>query len=221
MTQHNAIVRQEKIRGCGWRKVGGMYLVADGPLAACGKLPAPLPTCPCCSFAVKLSRAPRWLGKDLIKWMFDQRECENKPPSSAVCAHCLAGNYSHDEALMVTVGERHYPSVFEFVQETLAQGFSRRISSIPRKFIIGETYVLLAHAKSVVEFDSVQGKVCDLPGVFGMIKPSRIEIVVTNDTPYDMIDAYVKRGLTPVIIERVEAPAPVQEEMGLHATPTH
>jgi len=54
-------VRYESKRGCGWRKPGGLYLMADGPAELCGKLPIPLEICPSCGGGIKLSRGWTWV----------------------------------------------------------------------------------------------------------------------------------------------------------------
>lgn len=46
----------EAKRGCGYRQVGGMYLVGPAFNAPCDRLPMPLPACMCCGHQVSLSR---------------------------------------------------------------------------------------------------------------------------------------------------------------------
>lgn len=54
-------VKVEAARGCGYRKKGGLYLVAPKPNAPCGRLPIPLDVCPCCHSGIKPTRAWTWV----------------------------------------------------------------------------------------------------------------------------------------------------------------
>jgi hypothetical protein len=54
-------VRVEGKRGCGYRKPGGLYLVAGKPNAPCGRLPIPLDVCPCCHNGIKPTRGWTWV----------------------------------------------------------------------------------------------------------------------------------------------------------------
>lgn len=47
----------EGIRGCGSRKVGGMYLCGEYIHVSCDRLPLPLTVCPVCGQGIKVSRA--------------------------------------------------------------------------------------------------------------------------------------------------------------------
>lgn len=47
----------ESKRGCGYRKVGGMYLVGGVISAPCDRLPYPLNVCPVCNQGIKVGRA--------------------------------------------------------------------------------------------------------------------------------------------------------------------
>lgn len=51
----------EARRGCGYRKVGGIYLVGGGIGVPCDRLPYPLTVCPCCSQGVKQGRGWTWV----------------------------------------------------------------------------------------------------------------------------------------------------------------
>ena len=57
----------EAKRGCGYRKVGGIYLVGDGLSAVCDRLPYPLEVCRVCGAGIKPSRGIQWLdGKEFF-----------------------------------------------------------------------------------------------------------------------------------------------------------
>jgi hypothetical protein len=57
----------EAKRGCGYRKVGGTYLVSGGLGMPCCKMPILLKTCPCCGHGVKQSRGWTWI--DPKEWL--------------------------------------------------------------------------------------------------------------------------------------------------------
>lgn len=206
---HPAIkVVVEGRRGCGFRKVGGSYLRSDGPVGSCGKLPIELSVCPCCGGGIKLSRMHQWVDADQLLSPYKDRPC-----ASGRCETCPINktiNGGIGKALLVTVGEKYYPTVGDFVQESVKMGISRRLAGgqVPRGFKVGETWVLLAHRKAIVEAkfgETVRYK----SGLFGMFLPSRIEIVVDGTESDEVIERYLERGLTPVLVK------PAEEQLSL------
>lgn len=188
------IVHDQK-RGCGYRSTGRMYLVSDGKTRSCGKLPIPLTVCPCCGQGIRPSRAPQWLEHPERLW-FD-RECQ----VGDQCKTCPMGRwYETGAALLIWVGEKYYSTAVDFIKESAAMGISRHINAIPRGFVVGETWVLLAHRKAYDAAIGITPEPNWQPGIFGMFKPTRIEIIVTGEEPHEVIEGYVKRGLTPVCI---------------------
>lgn len=217
-------VVNEGARGCGFRKVGGMYLVSDGPVSGCGKLPVPLDAlnvfeCPCCGertqlppdYGIRLSRAPRMLHNPELLWR--GLPCASSG-RNGMCTTCpLSNAYETGPALLVTVGETYYATPEDFAKESRQMGISRRIPQVPQGFVVGETWVLLAHSKAIskVEMqdrDPETGQLYMEPkpvtvysaGVFSMFRPRRIEIVVDGTEPDEKIDDMLKRGLTPVLV---------------------
>jgi hypothetical protein len=71
---------------------------------------------------------------------------------------------------LLWIGEQYYPTPQAWMEEANRLGVSRRIAAIPRGFIVGKSWVFVAHPQ-------VLGK--DQPGVFHVIKPTRIELIVT------------------------------------------
>ncbi len=51
----------ERRRGCGYRKVGGLYMVSGGPGRPCDRLPIALTVCPVCSHGWKQTRSWTWV----------------------------------------------------------------------------------------------------------------------------------------------------------------
>lgn len=219
---HSVQVRVEGKRGCGYRKIGGLYLVFNGPTGSCGKLPVSLDMlnrCPHCheplpvDYGVRPSRAPRMLQNPELLWR--DVACN----SNGHCQSCpLSNAYETGPALLLWIGEMHYPTPQEFNQEAVSMGISRRIAQLPEGFEVGETWVLLAHAKAIQKREPVTEdedgqlllvpgeKIVYSPGVFGLFRPSAIEIVVSGDEPDEMIEGYIKRGLTPVKVENPDQP---------------
>lgn len=108
---------------------------------------------------------------------------------------------------MLWIGEKFYKTPKDFIAEGVSLGFSRRISTIPHGFKIGETYVLLAHSKAVSEF-----KLSDTPGIFGEQEirkpaifyawlPQRIEKICKESEHGTVeIKALEKRGIVPIFV---------------------
>ena len=51
----------EKERGCGFRKLGGLYVVSGKLAAPCGGLPIRLHVCEACGEGIKQSRSWTWI----------------------------------------------------------------------------------------------------------------------------------------------------------------
>ena len=50
----------ESKRGCGYRKVGGLYLVSTGTGEPCERLPMPIVPCRLCGEHLKQTRSFQW-----------------------------------------------------------------------------------------------------------------------------------------------------------------
>ena len=96
---------------------------------------------------------------------------------------------------LIWVGEKFYPTPRAFLAEAKRMGISRRISAVPKGFMVGETWVLFAHRK--VEFD---GELA--PGIFYLARPERIEKIVTETQARDPeeMGKLRARGIVPVIV---------------------
>lgn len=53
----------ETERGCGYRKVGGLYLVGQGLSRTCDLLPLWLEPCPHCGFQIPRHEGFMWISK--------------------------------------------------------------------------------------------------------------------------------------------------------------
>jgi hypothetical protein len=134
----------ESKRGCGYRKVGGMYLMASGKGVPCCKMPLELSICPCCGEGIKQSRGWTWIdaGK-----MFKAGDCTAGAVQRTLCP--IVNPAMLGRVGLLWIGEKFYKSPREFMLEAAVQGISRRLSAVPREFKPGETWVLFAHPKAI------------------------------------------------------------------------
>ncbi len=213
---HPAIqIAHDSKRGCGWRKVGGLYLRSDDPGVPCGVLPLELKSCPTCA-AMGLrcrtipSRGFTWIDPSrLFDWKTircDRHPLENDARYPDLCRDCSMSMISRNEHCgLLWVGEKFYPTPEDFDKEARTLGISRRLphDHIPKNFKVGEDFIMLAHRKSVLHASDNGESLFDyFPGVFRIFRPQRIEVIVTGEESDDVIDGYVERGLMPVKVER-------------------
>ncbi len=210
--------RVDQQRGCGFRKEGGLYLIAGGLSSPCGRLPVPLERCPCCGEGISFCRGWTWIN---LAKLTESTPC--RLPAKK-CGGCPL-NESIERAGLLWIGERYY-SMDSFTEEAARLGVSRRIKALPNDFKVGETWVALAHISAVSKDCPecgaapgsarpfiLQSKDCETcggeqyhaPGIFHLFKPTAIEYVVTGTETEDEIDALIKRGITPVRVTRKES----------------
>jgi len=198
---NGAEYRDDEERGCGWRKEGGIYLVAPALSKPCGRLPAHLEKCKFCGAGFKPARGWTWVTSGAIPWP----PCEIDTCKELGCP--LACPADIGRAGLIWIGVRHYKEASDFVDEAARLGVSRRLNYLPRDFKLGETWIILAHRKVYPVFDK-EGSPKEekewKPGIFTVFKPTAIEKVVTEETPAEEIEQIKKRGLTPVIVRRKE-----------------
>lgn len=179
----------EARRGCGFRKIGGLYLVSSGLSEPCGKLPIELHVCPTCHAGIKQTRAWTWVKPRVLladtycqKQVLDELiaagtggEIDFRKLGADPCRHCpLAADNLPETAGLIWIGEQFYPTAEHFMQEAKKLGVSRRISKVPRNFKLGETWVLVAHPKAVlrmpktpeeeqeaIEQTDITGRICN------------------------------------------------------------
>lgn len=187
----------EPIRACGYRKVGGTYLVCDEIGVPCDRLPTPLEICPTCGHGVKFSRGFTWL--DWLEFAGNHESCHCVAgPTCPVCNPELKiADLRHSDPMgeirygLIWIGEAFY-TPDDYTKEALKLGVSRRISAIPRGIRIGETPVLLAHINACGDHKH---------GVFECFVPTRIEHLVW-ESQKNSAEAFElqKRGVTIVPI---------------------
>jgi hypothetical protein len=172
----------EPRRGCGFRKVGGLYLICAGLAAPCDRLPIPLGVCPCCGGGIKQTRGWTWIQPARL-FGGKHDPCGCRPSCPACDPDAILGE--DGRAGLLWIGEQFYPSPADFAAEAARLGVSRRISAVPRGFKVGETWIFVAHPKAVQttlvnkEGESLFAEEPGLgPGIFQAFRPSRIERIV-------------------------------------------
>jgi hypothetical protein len=183
----------EPRRGCGYRKIGGMYLVSGPGGRPCDRLPFPLHICPTCNQGIHQTRGWTWVdtytlvgGAHDICGDWAQEFCP-------MCAPRLM-----EKCGLLWIGEKFYRTTKSFSQEAADLGISRRISAIPRGFELGKTWVLLAHPKAMWA-DSV-GQQWQ-PAIFKVWLPQRIEkILPESERGCDHVKELEEKGITCVFV---------------------
>ena len=220
-------------RGCGYRKPKGIYLVSDGISSPCGRMPIPLDRCPCCGGGIKATRGWQTVDADAL---FASQRCGD-PSCSAYFPDgkgqvttsgfngCPASGRL-GKAGLLWIGSKFYPTPKDWSIEAQRMGVSRRIPAVPKDFVLGETWVLVAHRECITrrcdcgvscpnalnpnETVMVPDESCPkchgagehpVPGVFHLFKPTAIQYVVKGDETAEDLEKLVRRGLTPVKVE--------------------
>jgi len=156
-------IREEKKRGCGWRKESGLYLISSGLDRPCGLLPFPLEICPTFGQADvgKPARGWTWINpKEITRGLV----CS----TSNVCPAGGCDWTKHERAGLLWIGEKFYPTPQHFEREAWVQGVSKRVAHIPHGFELGSTWVLLAHRKVSLYLPTGYG-----PAIFRAFLPTR------------------------------------------------
>jgi hypothetical protein len=217
----NILTRHEARRGCGFRQPGGKYLISSGYGRHCGALPIELSVCPTCHAGIKPARGWTWVN---LAALASVRGCNKE----GGCGDCPIADNAIQDVGLIWVGEKFYPTAQSFQEEANTMGISRRISAIPRKFKLGETWVVLAHRKAISRkcpnctttsclINSMDGKpaceTCagageiDVAGIFHVFKPIAIEYVVKEDDPQEKLERMEEQGITLVRVVPIEEKA--------------
>jgi hypothetical protein len=204
----------EAKRGCGYRKVGGMYLVSGKLNAGCNWLPYELSVCPCCGEGIKQARGWTWISP---KKLFANKSC-----ALPTCGFCPVSN-PPERGGLIWVGGKFYPEPEDFMAEARSMGVSRRINTVPHDFVVGETQVYFAHPKGIKKLvemtpdeqaaymltptleEMLAGRKMkeeSFPAIICSFVPTAIEILVTESQSLDadFMAGLAKRKLTPVIV---------------------
>lgn len=216
----------EQKRGCGYRKVGGLYMVGGGIGVPCDRLPFELTVCSCCGQGIKQARGFTWIdvakffrGPHLTNSVHVFNETVTGPAQVPCnCGHNIriGSGKAHipcelchepeklGRAGLVWVGEKFYKTPEAFLREGVEMGISRRIKAIPQGFKIGETYVMLAHPKAIstpLADVADNGEPEYKPGIFYAWLPQRFErIYLESQKSSEEVQNDEKRGILPVFV---------------------
>lgn len=193
----------EARRSCGYRKVGGIYLVGTGEGIACDRLPYELTLCPCCGAGIKQARGITWLKarQFFVRTHSLELEAENSKKDCICLGACPVCNPTDEKYGLLWIGEKYYTAQ-SFVEEARRMGISKRVAQVPKGIKLGETWLLLAHPKVIAKPDPEKKELFKYyPAIFYAFRPQRIEKIITDKqaTP-KMMEQLKKRGLTPVVV---------------------
>ena len=192
-----------KKRGCGFKKIGGLYLCGDYIPVSCDRLPYLLEVCPVCGHGLKTGRGMTKINP--LKLFGKHEDCHDKPG----CYMCDPKELGY----VMRVGEKFYKTPEDFLYEGVVQGFSKRIAQIPKDFKVGETVVYLTHRKACDIIDDSEEpelpkKLLDTTkykkaeGIFTAFIPQRIEKIywqsALDSMPAKERASLERRGITPV-----------------------
>jgi len=112
------------------------------------------------------------------------------------------------KAGLIWVGEQFYATPADFLAEACTMGISRLISTVPRNFRLGETWVLLAHRKGIGRLEAAEDELVETikwtPAIFSIFKPTAIEYVVKGTETEEELERLSARNITAVkVINRL------------------
>ena len=209
-------ITNERQRGCGFRRAGGLYMMADGVGSPCGALPVAFGVCPCCGQGVKPALGWTWVEPARLfppitdgSQVVDSGE---RIPTICQADHCAACPISHppESAGLLWIGGAFYKTPEEWTQEAIHQGVSRRVASIPQGFVLGSTWVFVGHRKAATLPcpDCQEGVICQTcagtkqvrgPAIFHVFRPTRLEYILNGLEEVDAADLLDKgraQGIT-------------------------
>jgi len=204
-------------RGCGWRdpmSEGALYMMAEGRGMICGRLPIPLDVCPCCGTGFKQSRGFTWIdAQKVFRFAIGETECPTAEQDE-VCPLAATMQGFIEKMGLIWIGKKYYATPKIFMDELDQQGMSRRIPAVPNDFVVGETWVCLAHPNALLEPVKFGEKEKRGSAIVVITKPTEIQVVCTEETSQDQVDSWIERGLTPVMIKHVDD-SPTQDILDL------
>lgn len=205
----------EPKRGCGYRKIGGLYLVGDYTPVACDRMPLEISVCPVCGQGLHFTRSTTEI--DPLKLWGIHQPCSDAP----TCPMCYPPNSSPQLGhYVMTVGKKYY-SPQSFLEEAIKMGISKRIPFVPKKLVLGASVIYLAHPEAVELKESPamqqalailgqpgaqqQEKLLDAErvaqgmGIFAAFRPRGIEkLIKQSDATPEETERLRQRGITPI-----------------------
>lgn len=176
----------EPKRGCGYRVVGGLYLMGGTAYVECDRLPIEIEHCPVCGSGLRFTRAITEINA--FKLWGHHQGCEEEFACS-VCRPPMGISF------LMMVGEKFY-TVVSFLDEAKLRGVSKRIPAIPRHLTLGKSVVYLAHNRGMQD-NSDEKRLA----VFASFVPTRVEkLIWKSQATKETLDALEKQGITPIIV---------------------
>ena len=226
----------EGVRGCGWRKPGGLYLVSGNLSEPCPRLPVETAVCPTCGEGIKPARGFTWVdGGKLIPPTVhgtdehdgSARSARRAPRSAreprtprATSCRCWAAAASSGSGSSTT---RPRARSCPRRRRWASRGGSRRypatsLSGRPgcssatarrsrRRARSAATIPAATPSADRLGCTRRAGPEVTLPGIVTAFQPTAIEYVVKGDETEEELEALEARGIEPVIVERAEQEA--------------
>jgi hypothetical protein len=185
----------EAKRGCGYRKVGGTYMVSGNFMQACDRLPFELTVCPCCGEGYRPSRQIRKINPNkMLDGVHQPCMC------SVNCFMCNPVEPNVSEQVghyLEWIGGGFYKTARDFAEEANELGISRRLKSgIPRDLVVGQSIIFLAHRKTTFSTVAVtesgrrrRGPEEYKPAIFSAFVASKLEHLCT-ETEKGLLDSF-------------------------------
>ncbi len=192
----------EQKRGCGYRKVGGLYLVGGGVGEPCDRLPMAIVPCPTCGEEPRFNRGMSKINPLRIFGLHSEKEaCFDLPAPGMLDPDPICS--PSDVAYLMWVGKEYTANTF--IVEARQMGVSKRIHQIPKDFQVGLDWVWLAKLQLIPP----AGKTLAIDsnergygaGIFSIFKPSAIEKIITESQATAGEAAALKeQGIVPVVV---------------------
>lgn len=176
----------ESKRGCGYRKVGGIYLCGTGISMICERLPLHIPVCPVCGETIRFLRSMRKINpKKLFGICQENHTCHQY--------NCKICN-PPEKAWLMWVGREYTPESFRDEAEKL--GVSKRIPFIPSDLGMGD-WVWLAY-NDIFKIDKKHYEA----GIFYAFKVTKIEKIITTSQSKNkkLMKNLEEKNIIPVIV---------------------
>lgn len=151
----------EVLRRAGFRRVGGLYLMAKEIYFTCPRLPQPLKKCPHCGEGPNISRN---MTSITPKKYFSDNELFDPSTECPIC------NPPEGKHYIMCVGKHFYPTTASFMIEAQQLGVSKRVPFLG-EIVFNKTVIYLAHERA-----SVQGW-----GLFAYFIPTHAEYLVWDN----------------------------------------
>ena len=216
----------EQKRGCGYRKLDGLYLICVGKAIGCDRLNYSLDICPVCGAGIKFTRGFTWI--DWFRYAGKHADALIEYAQSTIplsVGNCTCEDFcpicnpeeNNSRYGLLWVGEKYYTPE-NFIREAETQGISKRIATVPKDLVLEKTWILFAHKKAgkkEVEDNNTltKNKEIPCPAIFFVAKAERVEKIISGDTAKDeeAVEQLRKRGITPVIAKNIDEKGNVLE----------